>query len=31
MWAIHAQSQIERLPIVTIDPAIARYEVETIW
>ena len=22
---------IERLPIVTTDPAIARYDVETIW
>jgi PIN domain nuclease of toxin-antitoxin system len=26
-----AQAQIERLPIITIDPAITRYDVETIW
>jgi PIN domain nuclease of toxin-antitoxin system len=26
-----AQSQIENLPIVTGDPLIARYAVETIW
>ena len=26
-----AQGQIEGLPILTADPAIARYEVETIW
>jgi len=26
-----AQAQIERLPIVTADPAISRYDVETIW
>jgi PIN domain nuclease of toxin-antitoxin system len=26
-----AQSQIEEMPIVTIDPAITRYDVETIW
>lgn len=26
-----AQSQVERLPIVTGDPFIARYQVETIW
>lgn len=26
-----AQSQIERLPIVTADPLIARYAVEVIW
>lgn len=26
-----AQAQIEGLPILTADPAIARYEVETIW
>ena len=26
-----AQAQIEGLPILTADPAIARYDVETIW
>ena len=26
-----AQSQIERLPILTSDPNIARYDVEVIW
>ena len=26
-----AQAQVERLPIVTNDPAISRYDVETIW
>jgi PIN domain nuclease of toxin-antitoxin system len=26
-----AQAQIEGLPILTADPAISRYEVETIW
>ena len=26
-----AQSQIEDLPIITTDPAITRYDVETIW
>lgn len=26
-----AQAQIEGLPIITLDPAIARYDVETIW
>jgi len=26
-----AQAQIEGLPILTADPAITRYEVETIW
>ena len=26
-----AQAQIEGIPIVTADPAIARYDVETIW
>ncbi len=26
-----AQSQVERLPIVTADPQIARYPVEIIW
>jgi len=26
-----AQAQIEGLPIITADPLIARYEVETIW
>ena len=26
-----AQAQLEGLPILTADPAIARYEVETIW
>lgn len=26
-----AQAQIEGLPIVTADPAIGRYDVETIW
>lgn len=26
-----AQSQVENLPIVTIDPLIAQYSVETIW
>ncbi len=26
-----AQAQIEDLPILTADPAISRYEVETIW
>jgi PIN domain nuclease of toxin-antitoxin system len=26
-----AQSQVERLPIVTADPQIARYAVDIIW
>ena len=26
-----AQAQVESLPILTIDPVIAQYEVETIW
>ena len=26
-----AQAQIEGLPILTADPAIARYDIETIW
>ena len=26
-----AQAQLEGLPILTADPTIARYEVETIW
>jgi PIN domain nuclease of toxin-antitoxin system len=26
-----AQAQIEDLPIITIDPLIAQYDVETIW
>jgi PIN domain nuclease of toxin-antitoxin system len=26
-----AQSQIEDMPIITVDPAITRYDVETIW
>lgn len=26
-----AQAQIEGLPILTVDPAISRYDVETIW
>lgn len=26
-----AQAQVEGLPIVTADPAIARYDVEVIW
>ena len=26
-----AQAQIEGMPIVTADPAIGRYDVETIW
>ena len=26
-----AQAQIEGLPILTADPAISRYDVETIW
>jgi PIN domain nuclease of toxin-antitoxin system len=26
-----AQAQLEGLPILTADPAIAPYEVETIW
>ena len=26
-----AQSQLERMPILTSDPLIARYDVETIW
>lgn len=29
--ALIAQAQVERLPIVTTDAAITRYEVETIW
>jgi PIN domain nuclease of toxin-antitoxin system len=28
---IVAQAQIESIPILTADPAIGRYEVETIW
>ena len=26
-----AQAQVEGLPIITADPAISRYDVETIW
>jgi PIN domain nuclease of toxin-antitoxin system len=26
-----AQAQVERMPILTADPVIARYDVETIW
>jgi PIN domain nuclease of toxin-antitoxin system len=26
-----AQAQVERVPILTADPAIGRYDVETIW
>ena len=26
-----AQAQMERLPILTADPQLGRYEVETIW
>jgi PIN domain nuclease of toxin-antitoxin system len=26
-----AQAQVEGIPIITADPAIARYDVETIW
>jgi PIN domain nuclease of toxin-antitoxin system len=26
-----AQAQLERLPILTSDPNIARYDVEVIW
>ena len=26
-----AQAQVESIPILTTDPAIARYDVETIW
>jgi len=26
-----AQSQLEQLPILTVDPQIARYRVEVIW
>jgi PIN domain nuclease of toxin-antitoxin system len=26
-----AQAQIEDLPIITIDPVIGQYDVETIW
>jgi len=26
-----AQARIERLPILTADPAIARYDVEVVW
>ncbi len=26
-----AQAQIEGIPILTADPAISRYDVETIW
>ena len=26
-----AQAQLERLPLLTTDPAITRYDVETIW
>jgi PIN domain nuclease of toxin-antitoxin system len=26
-----AQAQVESLPILTADPAISRYDVETIW
>lgn len=29
--ALIAQAQVERVPIVTIDAAITRYDVETIW
>jgi PIN domain nuclease of toxin-antitoxin system len=28
---IIAQSQLERLPIITSDPLISRYKVQTIW
>jgi PIN domain nuclease of toxin-antitoxin system len=26
-----AQSQVEHLPLVTLDPAISRYDVDTVW
>ena len=26
-----AQSQVEGIPLITVDPAITRYDVETIW
>ncbi len=26
-----AQAQVEGIPILTADPAISRYDVETIW
>jgi PIN domain nuclease of toxin-antitoxin system len=26
-----AQAQIERMPIVTADPAFARYEIDVVW
>jgi PIN domain nuclease of toxin-antitoxin system len=26
-----AQAQVEGIPLVTNDPAITRYDVETIW
>jgi PIN domain nuclease of toxin-antitoxin system len=26
-----AQAQVEGLPIITLDPVISRYDVETIW
>jgi PIN domain nuclease of toxin-antitoxin system len=26
-----AQAQVERIPLITSDPAITRYDVETIW
>lgn len=26
-----AQSQVEKLPLLTLDPQIARYQVEVIW
>jgi PIN domain nuclease of toxin-antitoxin system len=28
---IVAQARVERLPVITIDPQFARYEVEVIW
>ena len=26
-----AQSQLERMPLITIDPAFAAFQIETIW
>jgi PIN domain nuclease of toxin-antitoxin system len=26
-----AQAQLEDMPIITVDPLIARYDVEVIW
>ena len=31
MLVAQAQAQAEGLPILTADPAISRYDVETIW